>query len=168
MAPTKGEAVSGDETKENDGDRCNTPTRAPPREQWRAAPELDELKEVIGTRAQVLAAIKLQARRHAPHRACLCMAAHAAPVWAHRSPGPCDARRGCTSRATRRPRPPPRRGEPSARAAVPARPRERSPRHRRPPPPRGGRGGCTPPATCRAAAAAARPAARARAGPNYP
>ena len=45
MPVTKGEAISNDETKENDGDRCNTPTRAPSREQWRAAPELDELKE---------------------------------------------------------------------------------------------------------------------------
>lgn len=166
MPLTKGESSSGDETKENDGDRCNTPTRAPPREQWRAAPELDELKEVIGTRAQVLAAIKLQARCHAPHGAQLCMAALAAPVWARRSPDPCDARRGCTSRATRRPRPPPRRGKPSARAAVPARPQERSPRHLRPLPRRGGRGGCTTPTTCRAVAAAVRPSARARGGPT--
>ena len=67
MALTKGEPLAADDTKENAGDRCNTPTRPPPREQWRAAPELDELKEVIGTRAQVLAAIKLQARRHAVH-----------------------------------------------------------------------------------------------------
>ena len=80
MPLTKGEAISGDETKENDGDRCNTPTRAPPREQWRAAPELDELKEVIGTRAQVLAAIKLQARRHAPHDAQPLHGCTAAPV----------------------------------------------------------------------------------------
>ena len=75
MPLTKGEAISNDETKENDGDLCNTPTRAPPREQWRAAPELDELKEVIGTRAQVLAAIKLQARRHAPRGTQPCVAA---------------------------------------------------------------------------------------------
>jgi hypothetical protein len=68
MAVTKGDALA-DETKENEGDRCNTPTRPPARELWRAAPELDELKEVIGTRAQVLAAIKLQARRHAIHGA---------------------------------------------------------------------------------------------------
>ena len=80
MPLTKGEAISNDETKENDGDRCNTPTRAPPREQWRAAPELDELKEVIGTRAQVLAAIKLQARRHAPHGAQPLHGRTAAPV----------------------------------------------------------------------------------------
>ena len=53
-------------TKENEGERCNTtPQRPSPRYLWRSAPELDELKEVIGTRAQVLAAIKLQARRHA-------------------------------------------------------------------------------------------------------
>ena len=64
MALTKGESLAADDTKENEGDRCNTPTRPPPREQWRAAPELDELKEVIGTRAQVLAAIKLQAWLH--------------------------------------------------------------------------------------------------------
>jgi len=68
MALRKGESLAADDTKENEGDR-NTPTRPPPREQWRAAPELDELKEVIGTRAQVLAAIKLQARRHAIHGA---------------------------------------------------------------------------------------------------
>ena len=87
MVLTKGEALAADDTKENAGDRCNTPTRPPPREQWRAAPELDELKEVIGTRAQVLAAIKLQARRHAVHGAHLCCA-HAPPAWARRSPEP--------------------------------------------------------------------------------
>ena len=87
MVLTKGEALAADDTKENAGDRCNTPTRPPPREQWRAAPELDELKEVIGTRAQVLAAIKLQARRHAVHGAHLCCA-HAPPLWARRSPEP--------------------------------------------------------------------------------
>ena len=100
MPLTKGEAISGDETKENDGDRCNTPTRAPPREQWRAAPELDELKEVIGTRAQVLAAIKLQARRHAPHGAHLCMAAQQRPC--RRAAHPTLATPGVAAQAGRR------------------------------------------------------------------
>ena len=100
MPLTKGEAISGDETKENDGDLCNTPTRAPPREQWRAAPELDELKEVIGTRAQVLAAIKLQARRHAPRGAQPCMTARQRPCG--RAAHPTLATPGVAAQAGRR------------------------------------------------------------------
>ena len=71
MTSTKASFLAEETQKEN----SFTPQRAPQRDRWRSAPELDDLKEVIGTRAQVLAAIKLQVR--GPNLLCRARGPHA-------------------------------------------------------------------------------------------